>query len=143
MKKARCFMKERLLEKLKELEKYLEELEQNTPETLEEYLASRKHQLICERLFEIILETFVDCLFLFVNAKHMEMPEDDESVIAVLQQKKVLTKELCAKLRDARRMRNIIAHKYGSVNHELVYHAIKEELSRDMNDFVIALRRAL
>ncbi len=38
-------------------------------------------------------------------------------------------------------MRNIIAHRYGEVDDELVFAAIKEELERDAQAFILSLSK--
>ncbi len=64
------------------------------------------------------------------------MPEDDESSLDLLIDHEVISSILGKKLKEARRMRNIVAHKYGNINHGLVYQAIKENISRDSKELI-------
>lgn len=54
----------------------------------------------------------------------------------ILAKANILTESLARKLQDAKGMRNIIAHEYGTVNNELVSHAITEELADDVKEFL-------
>ena len=129
-------MRERIKDKIEDLERSLVELEEVVPDTLEKYLEKRKTQLICERLFEIITEGFIDLAFIFIKEKKLEMPADDEGAFNKLIDEEIIPEELGRKLQDARRMRNIIAHKYGEINNELVFNAIKNDIIRDVRDFI-------
>lgn len=40
-------------------------------------------------------------------------------------------------------MRNIIAHEYGTVNDEIVFHAITEEIERDTIEFIEVVKKKL
>ena len=134
-------MSERINDKIEEVEGYLIELENEVPDDLEEYIENRRVQLICERLFEIISEGFVDLAFIFIKENKLEMPSDDEGAFDVLIENKIISSELGKRLQDARRMRNVIAHKYGVINNELVYNSIKYELPRDIRDFIKGINR--
>jgi len=46
---------------------------------------------------------------------------------------------LAKKLRDAKGMRNILAHQYGQVDDKIVFNATKE-IETDVNDFIELLR---
>jgi uncharacterized protein YutE (UPF0331/DUF86 family) len=50
--------------------------------------------------------------------------------------KKIISKELSIKLKNAKGMRNIVAHKYGTVDDRIVFEAITEELLKDANEFI-------
>ncbi len=134
-------MSGRINDKIEDLEKYLQELEAEVPYTLEEYMEKRRIQLICERIFEIIIEAFVDLAFIFIKENKMEMPVDDDGAFNVLVKEKIISEELGERLKDARIMRNIIAHKYGVINNELVYNSIKEELLRDIKEFIKCVKK--
>ncbi len=136
-------MNDILKEKISEIGGYLTEIEEKAPDNLENYLKSRDAQLICERLFEITIEAIIDLVFVFINEKKMNMPEDDESALDLLTEKNIISLNLAKKLREARRMRNIVAHKYGRIDSSLVFNAIREELPRDIREFLHCIRRAL
>ena len=133
-------MNERIKEKIEEIENYLAELEDEIPDKLEIYIKNRKKQLICERLFEIILEAIVDLTFLIIKEKNIDIPEDDYSAFDMLTKNKIVSEEIGEELKEARRMRNIIAHKYGDIDNSIVFKTVKEELPEDIEKFIAEIK---
>ncbi|MBI3036409.1 DUF86 domain-containing protein [Candidatus Woesearchaeota archaeon] len=64
------------------------------------------------------------------------MPESDTDAFDILAENKIITDELCIKLKKAKGMRNIIVHEYGSIDAETVFEAITKELPKDARDFI-------
>ena len=69
------------------------------------------------------------------------MPETDLQAFDVLSQSKIIPLELALRLQDAKRMRNILAHEYGEVDDEIVFHAISEELVGDSRAFLRSVKK--
>ena len=46
-------------------------------------------------------------------------------------------------LTEAKGMRNILAHEYGTVNDELVFHSITEEIEIDAREFIKVIKKEL
>jgi len=136
-------MKERINDKLNQIEQFLDELSQIVPQTIEEYKTDFKSKAACERFFEKIIEACVDLAFLIIRKKELRMPEDDESSFIILFHNNIISEELSKKLRAANGMRNIIVHEYGEIDDSKVFYSIKEELEKDVNDFIIDIRKNL
>ena len=130
-------MKERINDKIKEIEKFLEELEDIIPSNLEEYEKDFKTKAACERYAEKIIEAVVDLAYLVIKYKKLELPEGDAHSFDILTENKLISKELSEKLKDAKSMRNILAHKYGEINDKIVFNSLKEELINDINQFIV------
>lgn len=136
-------MKDRIIDKIKEIEKYLIELEDFTPENIDEYQADHIKRAACERYFEKIIEACVDLASLIIRYKKIQIPEDDEKAFYVLSHNNVITANLANKLKEAKGMRNIIAHEYGKVDDELVFNAVKEELIPDVQEFIKIIEKII
>ncbi len=136
-------MDERIEDKIIEIENYLEQLESILPESFEKYSFDWKIRDICERRFEKIIEAAVDLGFLIAKEKNLEMPKDDKNVFDVLKDNKIISSELCEKLKDAKGMRNIIVHDYGKVEDELVFEAVTEQLAKDINEFIKEIKKEI
>ena len=54
--------------------------------------------------------------------------------------KEIIDKELAIKLKEAKGMRNILAHEYGEVDNSVVYSAVKDELHVDIEKFIISIK---
>ena len=129
-------MKDRINDKISEIEGYLEELSSIIPENFEEYKEEFKTKAACERYFEKIIEALVDLAFLVIKENSFKMPEDDKAAFDILQQENIIPIILAGKLKDAKGMRNLIAHEYGKVDDEIVFHSITEELKTDAQEFL-------
>ena len=126
-------------DKITECRQYLQELSEITPDSFTEYL-DLKTQAACERYVERIIECVTVIAFVAVKQKKFGLPRDDTDVFSILADKKVISKELSNKLIQAKGMRNIIVHAYSRVNDELVFHAIKNELLVDVEQFLDKLK---
>ena len=80
---------------------------------------------------------------LIIRYKKLQIPEDDEKAFYVLLHNNIISNDLAKNLKEAKGMRNIIAHEYGEVDDELVFHAIKEELIPDVQKFIEKIKETL
>ena len=126
----------RINDKIIEIEKFLEELEDIIPGNFEEYKKDFQKKAACERYFEKIIEAVVDLGFILIRENDFKLPEDDEGVFEILLSKGIISERLSSKLRDAKGMRNIIAHEYGNIDDELIFETISNELKKDVEDFI-------
>jgi len=131
----------RAKDKITELENYLNELAGFVPKDFKEYLQDMKTKAACERYFEKIIEAAVDLAFIIIKDKGLKVPEDDKESFDVLADDEIITHDLATRLKDAKGMRNIIAHQYGTVDDEIVFHSITEELTNDVSEFVTACKK--
>ena len=136
-------MNGRANDKIKEVECYLVELEEFCPASFEEYLNDTKAKAACERYAEKIIEAVVDLAFLLIKNKGFNLPEEDKQAFDILANEKVISDELAKRLKDAKGMRNILAHEYGEVNDEIVFNSISEELVKDAREFIKEVKKRL
>lgn len=134
-------MNERIKEKIDEIGQFLEELENSLPEDFEEYKTDYKLRAIGERYFEKIIEGVVDLAFYIIKEKNLKQPEEDKQAFEILSKEKIISESLADKLKDAKGMRNILAHEYGRIDNELVFHSLVEELIPDVQEFIKALEK--
>lgn len=123
----------RILAKIDELESYLNELETVSPKTREEYVSSLKEKRACERLLQISIESVLDICNILISNLKLGLPSDEGDVLKKLNEKKIISKKMNSILESMKGFRNILVHKYGSVDDELVF----ENLGRlsDFTDF--------
>ncbi|HIH42323.1 TPA: DUF86 domain-containing protein [Candidatus Woesearchaeota archaeon] len=126
----------RITDKIKEIEQYLSELKDIVPQTLEEYSSDNLSKAACERYFEKVIEAATDLAFLVIAKNKFRLPDDDIDAFKILSEKKIISEELCKKLKDAKGMRNILAHQYGRVEDNQVFEAVTEQLENDINMFI-------
>ncbi len=125
--------KKRILAKIDELDGYLEELDSLKPIELEDYINSIKDKRTCERLLQISIESVLDICNILITELKLGLPADEEAVFDKLKDKKIITKERAIVLREMKGFRNVLVHKYGIVDNELVFENL-EKIS-DFQDF--------
>lgn len=130
----------RIEDKIEEVETYLKEFTSIMPKALKEYL-NIKEKAACERYFEKIIEAITDLAFLIIKEKNLEKPEDDKAVFDILHKNEIISEKICEKMKDAKGMRNLIAHEYGSVDDKIVFHSITEEFEDDVNNFIEEIKK--
>ncbi len=126
----------RIKDKIEEIVKFLEELDGIAPNSLQEYQSSLQKKAACERYVEKIVEAATDLAFLVIKNKKLRIPEYDADAFIILQENKIISEELSERLKNAKGMKNIIAHQYGKIDNEIVFEAITSELSKDIAEFV-------
>jgi uncharacterized protein YutE (UPF0331/DUF86 family) len=134
-------MDNRFNEKLIELEEFLEELKDSIPEDFEEYKVDYKLRAIGERYFEKIIKAVIDLSFMVIKINKFKQPEQEKEVFDILFENKIITLALSKRLQDAKGMRNVIAHEYGRIDNELVFHSIAEELIPDVYEFINSINK--
>lgn len=120
----------RILSKLNEMIKYVEELQSMLPDQ-EDYQQDLIRRRACEKTIEVAIESLIDVSAMIVSAQQFGLPENEENILDMLIEKKVLSSKLGEKLKDMKGLRNILIHRYGHVDDEIVYYNI----SSCMNDF--------
>ena len=134
-------MKERIDEKIEEIEKFVAIIVDFIPENIEQYKRDIKTKAACEHYFEKIIEACEDLAFLLIRAISIKIPEKDESVFDVLSDNEIMGKDLAQKLKDAKGMRNIISHEYGEIDDAIVFDAIANELENDVIQFIEEVKK--
>lgn len=126
----------RINDKIEELENYLSELGEIVPKTFYEYKNDIKTRAACERYFEKIMGAAIDLAFLIIKNENLKIPEEDKEAFDILAKEKIIPEKLSEKLKEAKGMRNVVAHEYGKLDDELVFNSITEELENDITEFI-------
>src|SRR3989344_6784801 len=132
----------RISDKIQEIEIYLSELLDILPENFEEY-KDKKTKAACERYSEKIITAVIDLAFLVIKEKSFKVPEEDKEAFEILATQNVITNQLSEKLKEAKGMRNILAHQYGQIDDKIVFDSIKNELEGDIKEFMNKIKKFL
>lgn len=130
----------RINDKIKGVENYLSELLEIMPRDFQEY-KDIKTKAACERYFELIIGGIVDLSFLVIKEKGLKIPEEDKQAFEILADENIITEQLSEKLKEAKGMRNLIAHEYGGIDDELVFESITQELEKDVSEFIELIKK--
>ena len=135
-KEEKLFLKKRIEKKIEEIETYLEDLYSFVPENIEEYKGDVVKRMACERCCEKIAEALVDLAIFLIRFKEIGYNDEDEKAFGVLLKNNIIDEKLCGKLRNLKVMRYYIAHRYGEINDEIVFNSVKNDLEKDVEDFL-------
>jgi len=138
-------MKERIEEKIGEIEEFMNFLIERIPNNFEDYEKNLEKKAVCERYLEKIIEASVDLAFLVVKYLKIQIPADisDTEVFVALANENVISYELSEKMQNAKGMRNIIAHQYGKIDDEIIFEALSSEIEKDMDDYINSIKLVL
>ena len=131
----------RIPDKISEIENYVSELIGIIPDNFENYEGDNKTKAACERYFEKIIEAIVDLAFLIIKDKGYKIPEEDKVAFDILAKEKVISYDLAGKFKDAKGMRNIIAHDYGRIDDNIVFESITKDLIEDVNTLINEIKK--
>src|SRR3989344_671133 len=134
-------MSKRIHDKAAEIKKYVEELSEIAPHSFSAYASSLEKKAACERYVEKIAEALTDLAFLAIKGKKLAIPEDDIDAFRILQESGLIEPSIAQKMRNVKGMRNIIAHQYGTIDDEVIFHSVKEELGKDALAFSERIRK--
>ena len=109
---------------------YVQELHEMLPEE-DEYLHDLIRRRACEKTVEVAIESLIDVAAMIVSAKKLGLPSNEENIFDILIENRIFTQDLGEKLKDLKGFRNVLIHRYGHVNDEMVYH----NLSNYLDDF--------
>lgn len=136
-------MKGRIEDKILEINEFLDELSSIIPLDYESYKTDFKLRAASERYFEKIISAVVDLAFFVIKEKNLKQPEEDKQAFDILVDGKIISENLSGRLKDAKGMRNVLAHEYGRIDNELVFHSLAEELIPDVQEFLDLVEKIL
>lgn len=131
----------RIQDKIKEIETYIAELQEIIPQSIQEYTTNFEKKAACERYIERIVEAIVDLSFIMIKLKRYRIPEDDPDAFTILFENKIISKRSMETMKDAKGMRNIIAHQYGKVDDKIIFDSLTKELSSDVTGFLKEIKK--
>lgn len=95
--------KERLLVKLDEMEGYLNEIKEITPDSFEEYERDKLRKRAAERLLHVTIESAIDVCFILIKELRLGVPSSEDDYFDKLANV-VITKEMVEKLKETRKI---------------------------------------
>ncbi len=134
---------DRINDKIEDVLIFFDELHEIIPENLEDYISNKKEKAACERYFEKIIGAITDIAFYIIKLKKLRIPQDDSDAFEVLKENKIIDDKLAKKLKEAKGMRNILAHEYGKIDDEIVFESLKEQLTLDIEEFIKQIKKFL
>nr|MDO8119186.1 DUF86 domain-containing protein [Candidatus Sigynarchaeota archaeon] len=129
---------EKILEILAFLEKYLEELHELLPDDESDYLKNKVTRYAIERLIQLMIESVLDVCAILVKEFKLGPPRDEENMLDMLAPRIPQIE----KIKEMRRFRNILVHRYGGINDILVYENVRDGLE-DFPPIIASIKTVL
>lgn len=114
--------------KLTEIIENLKIISENLPKSFEEFAASGLIKDGIYKRVEFAIEEVLDICNIINADLRLGMPEEDEDILINLEKNKILNKEIIENIRNIKGFRNILVHKYGSIDDIEAYESIREGL---------------
>lgn len=128
--------RQKIFEKLQQLDEYLENLQQLKKEIKgqKEFVEDFHFYGLAERYLQLSCQIIMDTLNLVIIEQSLEKPENYQEAVSILFKKKIISENLASRLEGIVGFRNILVHEYGKINRKKVYHYLLEK-SEDFKVF--------
>lgn len=117
-----------VVDRLELINQYMNECKEMRDVSRDEYLDDIVLQRAVERSLMNAIQSCIDLAAHVRAAEDLGSAETSREEIEALVEAGILTEETGAKLAEAVGFRNHLAHRYGDVDHDLVYDVLQEDL---------------
>ncbi len=125
--------KERILIKIDELKRYIDEFKQVMPLDFNDYQRIEKKRS-SERLLQLSIECVIDICKIIVSGLRLGVPYEENDLFNKLFKSKIIDESMFNLLKEMRSFRNILVHEYADVDDQLVFETLHKRLG-DFDDF--------
>jgi uncharacterized protein YutE (UPF0331/DUF86 family) len=126
---------QRVKDKLDLISKYYDELNEDFPNSEEEFSQERVPRRAIEKTIELIADAVVDVAMIIISSKSLEKPKESSESIAILAKSGFLSSSLAGKMKDFIRFRNLLVHQYAKVDEEKEFETIRDN-HKDILEFL-------
>jgi uncharacterized protein YutE (UPF0331/DUF86 family) len=123
--------------KIKEIRESLRLVEENLPDTFEEFSRLGLVKDGIYKRLEFCIENVFDICAIINSDLELGIPRDDVDIIENLVKSEILSEEMKGKLKAMRGFRNIVVHRYGGVDDKIAFEIVIENLP----DFYVFIKR--
>lgn len=103
-------------------------IEENLPANVKQLKESKLIKNALYKEIEFAIELVLDICSLINSGLRLGMPETEENILDNLETKKVFDTSLIKLIREMKKFRNFLVHKYGDIDDAKAYRDIKEGL---------------
>jgi len=126
--------REAIAARLRRLDECVAELRQLRPDTLEEYLSSRRLRSNCERELQVAIQCALDIGNHIIAEENLTAPEDQADILHILGASGILPLPFAERILPMAGFRNILVHDYLRLDHPKVYSILTQALT-DLEEF--------
>jgi len=134
---------EKILSKLSEAKESVKVVEENFPETYEQFTEmSRLERDGIYKNIEFLIQNILDICAIIMKEEDLKVPESDEDMLNELGEAGVIDEDIIKKIKEMKGFRNILVHRYGPLDDEIAYADIKEGLE-DFQDVFEEIKKKI
>ncbi len=124
-----------IMDKIKEVDYSLYLIMENMPKDSKEFnnMGLLKDGIM--KRLELIIQNIIDICAIISSDLRLEKPDSEEKIIDNLGKAGILNNEMVNKIKEMKGLRNILVHRYGKINDELIFENINKDLD-DINTFI-------
>ncbi|WP_135827121.1 type VII toxin-antitoxin system HepT family RNase toxin [Halorussus ruber] len=116
------------VDKLRHINQYIEDLKQMRGLSKAEYVDDMVTQRAVERTLMNLIQACIDLAQHVRSTENLSPSGTAKQEIQALGEADIISSETQAKLEEAVGFRNILAHRYGDVDHDIVYDVLHDDL---------------
>jgi uncharacterized protein YutE (UPF0331/DUF86 family) len=116
--------KERISIIIEDIKKYSQKLKERNIKKLADL--DDLNYYACSMIIFSVINRAIDLGDEMINSKKLGFPSEIKDIFILLGENKIINKKIEEKLKDLVRLRNKIAHRYGSINKEDIFRAIED-----------------
>ncbi|MBU1136497.1 MAG: DUF86 domain-containing protein [Nanoarchaeota archaeon] len=129
MIKRKELRKDRIKNKVEQIINSLEFINENFPDDFEEFKSSKVIRNAVYKEIEYAIENIIDVCSIINSDLRLGSPETEDSIFEHIEKNKTFTKTTIDSIKEMKKFRNILIHKYGEINDEKAFENIKEGLA--------------
>jgi len=131
-----------ILTKISEIEESVNLIDDNLPETFEEFQGLGLVRDGMYRRLEFAVENVFDICSILNSDLKLGVPGSDGDVLENLLGAGIIDEETFRKVKAMRGFRNIVVHRYGKIDDRITFRILREHL-RDFHEFTEKIRKTL
>ena len=117
-----------VVDKLRHINRYTDDLKQMRGMSKEEYVEDMVTQRAVERTLMNLVQACIDLAQHIRSAEDLSPTETAKQEMQALGNADIISRETQEKMEEAIGFRNILAHRYGDIDHEVVYDVLHDDL---------------
>ena len=121
-------MNTRIRQKITEIEQSVELIESHIPSSLDEFENSGLLKDGIYKRLEFVIQNILDIITQFHKEGNSDVPGSYDDIIYHLHKKKIFSPSIIVLLKEMKGLRNILVHRYGTINDEIIYTVITTKL---------------
>ena len=134
--KDKQLRKELILYRISKIKDNVSIVKENLPEEFKDFKKARLLKDAIYKEIEFSIELVFDICAIINSDLRLGTPETEENILTNIEIKKVFSEKIVSIIKNMKRFRNLLVHKYGDIDDEKAF----ESISEGLNDFDLIIK---